>query len=141
MVIGIGLDLVDIDRMQLAVKRTPCIVNKILSPIELADLDVSTSQQDLHLQNRFISSLAARFAAKEATVKSLGLSLFVVGLHSIEILTKDSGAPVVKFDTYRNFLISIDISDNAPIEFLCSLTHTTNSASAVVVAQYISRVP
>lgn len=141
MVIGVGLDLVDIDRMQLAVERTPSIIQKILTANELADLKVSKSQHDLHLQNRFVSSLSARFAAKEATVKSLGLSLFSVGLHSIEILTEDSGAPIIKFDTYRDFLVNVGISEKAPIEFLCSLTHTANSAAAVVVAQYLARVP
>lgn len=132
---GIGIDLVDIDRMSLAVKRTPSIVKKILTHAELVELRVSSDQADLHLNNRFIASLSARFAAKEATVKSLGLSLFVVGLHSIEITNSESGAPKILFPTYSNFLLDIDNSKKVQIEFLCSLSHTEKTAGAVVVAQ------
>jgi len=135
MIFGIGIDIVDIERMRLAVKRTPAIVNKILTPYEFGEISQQKEVSTLYLEDKFISSLAARFAAKEATIKSIGQSLFVVGLHTIEIVSGESGAPSIRFPEIGKFIPSSKLDTNNAISFMCSLTHSRNSAAAVVIAQ------
>lgn len=95
---GIGIDIVDIARMEKAIRRDARIVEKILSPDEISQfIDRSTNGRIDILSKRFIESIAARFAAKEALAKSLSLSLFNIGLHNIEILKEEnSDVPLVK---------------------------------------------
>lgn len=57
MIIGVGIDVVDVDRFMATLERTPRLREKLFTPEE----------QDLPP-----SSLAARFAAKEAIAKALG---------------------------------------------------------------------
>ncbi|RPF22840.1 holo-ACP synthase [Myceligenerans xiligouense] len=57
MIIGVGIDVVDVDRFMAALERTPRLREKLFTPAE-RDLPPS--------------SLAARFAAKEAIAKALG---------------------------------------------------------------------
>lgn len=125
MIVGIGIDIVDIDRMKLAIERTPGIVKKILTSQEYDYLQKYSDEQ-------FVFSLAARFATKEAVVKSLGLPLFEVGLQNITIFNDEkTGAPAVSIKDQN--LISSHIGKD--VTFLCSLTHSAKSAAAVVVAQ------
>ena len=57
MIIGVGIDVVDVDRFMATLERTPRLREKLFTPAE-RDLPAS--------------SLAARFAAKEAIAKALG---------------------------------------------------------------------
>lgn len=123
MIAGIGIDIVDIDRMSLAIKRHPEIINKILTDSELKDLDLIDKTQ---YSESDVASIAARFACKEAAVKSIDTSLFEIGMQSIEVLRNDvSGAPKISITSERALGLS----------FLCSLTHSAKSAAAVVIAQ------
>lgn len=63
MVIGIGVDVVDVDRFGRALERTPALTHRLFGAIDLADIGSGRSH---------VLSLAARFAAKEATLKALG---------------------------------------------------------------------
>ena len=57
MIIGVGIDVVDIARFGATLERTPQLLERLFTPAE----------RELPLQ-----SLAARFAAKEAVAKALG---------------------------------------------------------------------
>lgn len=57
MIVGVGVDVVDIDRFVGSLRRTPALSERLFTPAE-ADLPVG--------------SLAGRFAAKEALAKALG---------------------------------------------------------------------
>src|SRR5690606_26614873 len=97
MIIGVGIDIVDIDRMALAIKRRPGIVSKILTDSEMKDLNLI--EKDAYTESD-IASIAARFACKEAAVKSLESPLFEIGMQSIEILRNEiSGAPKLTVDS------------------------------------------
>ncbi len=63
MIIGVGIDVVDIRRFAEALERTPSLAERLFTVAE---------------RGRPIPSLAARFAAKEALAKALGAP---VGLH------------------------------------------------------------
>jgi holo-[acyl-carrier protein] synthase len=120
---GVGIDVVDNQRMKTALGRHPGIVHKILTKNEMSDLSIDTNSIGT-FDDSLVASIAVRFAAKEALVKSVQKSLFSVGLHSIEILRDhQTGAP----------RISADFSEN--VSFLCSLSHSQASSVAVVIAQ------
>lgn len=124
MIIGVGVDVVDNERMDLALKRQPKLVHKILNNAEIDDLGIDIEANSFSVST--VESIAARFAVKEATSKALNVSLFKIGLHAIEILRNNkTGAPQVKVaGTYQE-----------NIEFLCSMSHSKQSSVAVVIAQ------
>ncbi len=57
MIVGIGIDVVDVERFGLTLERTPALRDRLFTPAEAA---------------LPLASLAARFAAKEALAKALG---------------------------------------------------------------------
>ncbi|MEI2833367.1 MAG: holo-ACP synthase [Acidimicrobiia bacterium] len=131
MIKGIGIDIVDIARMEKAIRRDARIVEKILSPDEISQfIDRSTNGRIDILSKRFIESIAARFAAKEALAKSLSLSLFNIGLHNIEILKEEnSDVPLVKLceEVKKKFILQ-------SVLFYLSISHSDASAVATVLA-------
>jgi holo-[acyl-carrier protein] synthase len=62
-IVGLGVDVVDVARFERAVTRTPALKPRLFAPEELVRGDG---------QERGLHSLAARFAAKEAAIKALG---------------------------------------------------------------------
>ena len=77
MIVGIGVDLVDIGRFERSLARTPRLAERLFTEAE---------------RTRTPRSLAARYAAKEALIKALGGS---DGVHwtEIEITPEASGRP------------------------------------------------
>jgi holo-[acyl-carrier protein] synthase len=81
---AIGVDIIKIDRIKRAISRSQeSFLKRIYTPAEL-----------VYAHN--VSSLAARFAAKEAVMKALGTGTRGVGWKEIEILTNADGAPLVR---------------------------------------------
>jgi holo-[acyl-carrier protein] synthase len=79
----IGIDIIEIERIEAASERHPRILERLFTPQEL----------DLGRKHRAPSSFyAGRFAAKEAVAKALRTPL---GWHEVEVLTDAAGAPVV----------------------------------------------
>ena len=62
MAIGLGIDLIEIDRVERALERRPRLAERLFTPAEL--VRAQSGQTGRHL--------AARFAAKEAVIKALG---------------------------------------------------------------------
>ena len=82
---AIGVDIIEIERVESAIKRgRERFLNRIYTETELR-----TCWDRL-------SSLASRFAAKEAVMKVLGTGEIGIGWREIEILTGDDGKPSVK---------------------------------------------
>lgn len=77
MIIGTGIDIVDVERFERTLARTPRLLERLFAPAERA------------LKTR---SLAARYGAKEALIKALGGS---DGVHwtEIEVASEASGKP------------------------------------------------
>lgn len=120
-VVGIGIDLVEVARMRTALARTPGIVARVFTDAEAAD---ATRGGDA--AERF----AARFAAKEAVLKALGSGLGSVPLRSIEVVRASGGAPSVRLHREAAGLAA----RRGVGSFQLSLTHTATTAGAVVVA-------
>ncbi|MBU04938.1 MAG: holo-[acyl-carrier-protein] synthase [Dehalococcoidales bacterium] len=82
---SIGVDIIEICRIEKAVKRWG-----------LRFLRRTYTETELRLSRQKPSSLAARFAAKEAVMKTLGTGVRGVGWREIEILADCRGKPLVE---------------------------------------------
>ena len=89
MVIGIGIDIIEIERVQKSVEKYgEQFLNKIYTQTEL--------DYSLNKPNKY-QHLAARFAAKEAVFKALTTGWNKdVGWQDIEIYNESNGMPLVK---------------------------------------------
>lgn len=83
-VVGIGVDAVDIERFRTSLRRTPRLRRRLFTATEL---DYVAPKVDP------VPSLAARFAAREAVMKALGLGLGAFGFHEVWVEVGSSGAP------------------------------------------------
>ncbi len=87
MVVGMGIDLVEIHRMKKAIEK-PLFVQRVFTPAEQTYCDGRGRQN--------AASFAARFAAKEAVMKALGTGLAGGGTwQDIEVLPDAQGKPVM----------------------------------------------
>ena len=75
--------------------------------------------------------LAARFAAKEATMKALGVGLGAFKFHDVEVVRAASGKPSLKLSGAAAELAA----SQEVTELHLSITHTDLTAEAVVVAE------
>lgn len=119
--IGIGVDLVEVDRMRTTLARTPSLVAKLFTDGERAYAEGAKDPAE-----RF----AARFAAKEAALKALGVGIGAVDWHDVEVVHLASGAPELRV-TGRAHELAVDLGIRT---WLVTLTHTATMAEAVVVA-------
>jgi holo-[acyl-carrier protein] synthase len=111
----VGVDLIEIERIERALERRPRLAERIFHPAELREAE----------RGRAGRHLAARFAAKEAAVKALGLSSF--GLREIEVV---AGEP----PTLRLHGRAAEAARERDLALHVSLTHSQEMAAAVVVA-------
>ncbi|MFL6107584.1 MAG: holo-ACP synthase [Marmoricola sp.] len=80
MTVGVGVDVVEITRFEASLERTPALRDKLFTPAE-AVLPVT--------------SLAARFAAKEALAKALGAP-GNLAWHDAEVVSLPTGQPTLE---------------------------------------------
>ena len=86
---------------------------------------------DAHQRRDPSERFAARFAAKEALMKSLGLGLGAFGFHDVETVLLPSGAPMLVLHRRAR-----ELADAALVaRWHLSLTHTETVAIAMVVAE------
>ncbi len=115
MIIGLGIDVVDVERFGEALERTPSLVVRLFTEDE---------------RTLPLNSLAARFAAKEALAKALGAP---VGLHWADctVHRTEDGQPV--FDISGTVQARADSLGVRSLHV--SLSHDAGIASAVVIAE------
>lgn len=90
MIKGIGVDIVEIDRVEKAVKSLgKRFLNRIYAAHEIA---YCRSGKRLKFPE-----LAARFAAKEAYLKALGVGMRGIDLRSIEVVNNKLGKPELRY--------------------------------------------
>lgn len=115
MIIGLGIDVVDVSRFAAALDRTPGLVSRLFTDAE---------------RRVGLASLAARFAAKEALAKALGAPS---GLqwHDAEMVATDSGQPQLAI----RGSVAARAAQLGVRSWHVSLSHDAGIASAVVVAE------
>lgn len=120
--IGIGIDVVEIERFRLVLARTPTMRDRLFVPSELVDVEGRADP---------VPALAARFAAREAVMKALGLGLGAFDFHDVWVERLASGAPRLAV-TGR----AADHADRFGVRaWHVSLTHSETIAAAYVVAE------
>ncbi len=119
---GLGVDIVEINRMREILRRTPSFASKVFSAAECAYCDTKADPA---------ASYAARFAAKEAVLKALGCGFAEgVGYHDVEVGLEESGRPFAKL--YKK---ALEIYERKGIqEIALSLSHTSSDAIACAIA-------
>lgn len=119
--IGIGVDLVDIDRIRRALQRTPTLAARLFTEGERAYADAARNPAPRY---------AVRFAAKEAVMKALGVGLGAFDWHDVEVLRADGGAPSLRITGRARALAeAAGVTD-----WKLTLTHTDQLAEAIAVA-------
>jgi holo-[acyl-carrier protein] synthase len=123
--IGIGVDVVDLERFETIVDRRPRFVDRVFTTDERAYCDRS---------NAFAvrcQRYAARFAAKEAVMKVLGCGLGAYGFHDVAVARDNSGEPAL---VVRGR--AAELADERGIgRWHLSLSHSGAVAVAFVVAE------
>ena len=121
MIIGIGMDIVELDRIAAAIKRD-AFVDRVFTVAEQAYCRRRGAQQ--------AASYAARWAGKEAVMKALGTGLAGGGTwHDVEITCNDRGKPEVSLSGFFACLAN----QLGVTEIHISLTHGRDYAAAQVV--------
>jgi holo-[acyl-carrier protein] synthase len=115
--IGVGVDIVDVPRFARALARHPKIVGRLFTDEERRDARERPER------------LAARFAAKEAVLKSLHVGFGAAPWKSIEIRHDNDGAPKVHLHGPAAQLAT----EKGVGSLHVSLTHTAMTAAAFVI--------
>ena len=121
MIVGIGLDVAEVDRIRESLTRFgDRFTARVLTPGEIAGMPKGDAA----------AYVAARFAAKEAAAKALGTG-FAQGVtqKSIEVVSLASGAPtLVLHGKARDLALSLGVT-----KMHLSLTHGRDIAAATVI--------
>ena len=126
-VVGVGVDAVDVERFRRILARRPGFAARYFTATERADADQSNDPTE---------SLAARFAAKEAVMKALGCGLGGFALTEVEVRrTPGSGATAGAPYLVLHGGAAARADAQQATRFHLSLTHTTQTAIAFVVAE------
>ncbi|MCI1903551.1 holo-ACP synthase [Enterococcus hirae] len=115
MIRGIGIDLVDLKRINKIIERKPLFIKRTLTPREFSEFSKLE-------RRRQIEYLGGRFACKEAFSKAWGTGIGKVGLQEIETLTNDAGAPIMTMSPFEGI-------------HHVSITHTKDYAMAEVILE------
>lgn len=120
MILGVGVDLVDLARFERAASRTPRLLERLFAE----------SEQWHDGRRRSLASLAARFAAKEALIKAVGDS---TGMrwHDMRVVSNELRNP--SFELHGNIAA---IAESRGIDtFHLSMSHDGGLAIAYVIAE------
>jgi holo-[acyl-carrier protein] synthase len=114
---GVGIDLLEIERLERALERRPRLAERLFTAGERA-YAAGRARPAMYL--------AARFCAKEAVAKSLSLPVW--NHHDVEIVG-GGGPPVLRLSGHAQAR-AVELG----VEVQVSLTHTDTMAGAVAVA-------
>lgn len=121
---GLGVDIVEIDRMRRALERRPAMKERIFSEAERAYCD-ARNKPEIHY--------AMRFAAKEAVLKALGTGFSGMRFTDVEVERDERGRPVPRLSGR-----AAEVAEERSIvemHLSLSFTHTNAVASAVAITE------
>jgi holo-[acyl-carrier protein] synthase len=119
-IVGLGVDICEIARMERAISRHPTLRDRVFTPEEIAYCDSKA---------RPAESFAGRFAAREATIKALG-GYRGRRWQDISVTRHPSGAPTVRLDgNAKRRADALGVTD-----VLITFTHEKTSAVAFAIA-------
>ena len=115
---GVGIDLLEIERLERALDRHPRLAERVFSEREIAYAR-ARARPGRHL--------AARFAAKEAVLKALGMG-GPLNLHEVEVRPGEPPTVELRGSAAR-------AAERRALEVRVSLTHSRDLAAAVALAE------
>lgn len=115
MIVGIGVDTVDIGRFERSLARTPALRERLFTEFE---------------RSLSVSSMAARFAAKEALIKALGDSRGL-GWHEMSVLRGEDRAPSFE----RTPGLTRELGALGADRVHVTMTHDAGIATAFVIVE------
>ena len=120
--IGIGVDLVDVHRFRTVLQRRAQISERLFTKNELSYCNLATDPTE---------RLAARFAAKEAVMKALGVGLGSIRFREIEVTKDHTGRPDLKLHG-----AAAQLAQSSGVHgWHISLSHTSSLAEEFVIAE------
>ena len=93
MILGVGTDIIEIDRIKNAIDNTPGFLEKVFTEREVEELSKNTLR---------VESVAGNFAVKEAVSKAVGTGIRGFSFRDIEVFRDELGKPIV-----REFLLRV----------------------------------
>lgn len=117
MIMGIGIDIIELNRIHDSMKQNKRLADRILTQTEKIVFETLTNER------RRVEYLAGRFAAKEAFAKAVGRGIGKLSFKNIDVMTDTYGAPKMNAVGYENWQIFI------------SITHSKDYAVAQVVLE------
>ena len=128
MILGVGVDILKIKHFQLAIKKTPQLLERVFTSSELKKAQsLSPTRQKAYF--------AKRFAAKEATAKACGTGIGKhMGWKDISISNLESGAPYVKINSKVTTFLCKKFNIKTP-KILISLSDEKDSVIAFALLQ------
>jgi holo-[acyl-carrier protein] synthase len=124
MIIGIGIDIIEVQRIRETIARTPRFTERVYT---LAEREYCESQGKAAAQ-----SFAARFAAKEAFLKALKTGWRgKIAWHDIEIIRDLAGVPTLDVSGDAKRLLAESGADRIHL----SISHTSEHAIAEVILE------
>lgn len=121
-VLGLGVDIVEIERMATALQRHPRLKERIFSEAEREYCE-KRSRPEVHY--------ALRFAAKEAVLKALGTGFSGMRFRDVEVVRESNGRPVPAL--HGRAAERADELGIIEMHLSLSFTHATAVASAVAI--------
>ncbi|WP_294403422.1 holo-ACP synthase [uncultured Clostridium sp.] len=121
MIIGIGTDIIEIERIENAVKRTNSFLNKLFTENEMKIFEARGFKSEV---------IAGNFAAKEAVSKAVGTGFRDFGVKDIEILRDKLGKPLVNLSDKV-----YDVLGRSDVNIHISISHNRTNAIAYAVME------
>ena len=119
-IVGLGIDLCEIERIERAIARHPTFRDRVFTPEEIAYCDSKA---------RPAESYAGRFAAREATIKALG-GYPRRRWQDISVTRDPTGAPAIRLDgNAKRRADAIGVT-----EVLITFSHERSNAVAFAIA-------
>lgn len=126
MIIGIGVDIIEIERVRQAIQNNKNFLSKLFTEREI-DYFIS--------RNMNSEVIAGNFAAKEAVSKALGTGMRGFSFKDIEILRNELGKPEVILHNGANLIGNKLVENNNSLRIHLSISHNNSSAIAYSVLE------
>lgn len=124
MIIGVGVDIIEISRIKDAMEKNPMFLEKVYTKNEI---------DYIKSRNYRPEYAAGRFAAKEAVSKALGTGIFGISIRDIEVDRNANGKPLIVLRGKAKQIAQ----KNGNYKVHVTISHSRESAVAYAILEVI----